>query len=198
MLSRRNGKHYGGRTARSRPPTRSAPSPPGTSSPAISCLCRTCSHSLPVPAYTWVTRSDTLPPTHLPGSTACSARMCCTPWAMMRSACRRSNTPSKPARTRRSKPRNPSKTWSASWAVWGWGTISAAPSPPPTRTITAGPSGFSSRSSTPGSTPNQTRRAASPNSSPSWRTVLDPSRRNSHRSSAPRTLQSWIRCSRPR
>ena len=52
----------------------------------------------------------------------------------------------------------------ASCAGWDWATTSAAASPPPTSTSTAGPSGSSCRSSTPGTTPAR----AGPGRSPSW------------------------------
>ena len=51
-----------------------------------------------------------------------------------------------------------------SCAGWAWATTSAARSPPPTSTSTAGPSGSSCRSSTPGTT----RSRAGPGRSPSW------------------------------
>ena len=57
-----------------------------------------------------------------------------------------------------------------SCAGWAWRTTTAARWPPPTSSSTAGPSGSSCRSSTPGTT----RRSAGPARSPSWRPSSPP------------------------
>ena len=63
----------------------------------------------------------------------------------------------RPASTRRSPPTRTSPPIAASCAASAWATTRAAASAPPTRATTAGRSGSSCRSSTPGTTPTPSR-----------------------------------------
>ena len=81
----------------------------------------------------------------------------CTRWASTRSVCRPSSTRSRPAPTRGSRSRPTSTATGRSCAGWAWLRQPAVGSRRPTRTTTAGRSGSSCRSSTPGTTRRPSR-----------------------------------------
>ena len=116
----------------------------------------TCSRTRPAPGCTSATRWATSAPTSTRATGGCAATTSCTRWASTRSGCRPSSTRSRPASTRGPRPTATSTSSWRSCAGWAWATTSGAGSPPPTRSSTAGRSGSSCRSSTPGTTPTPT------------------------------------------